>query len=258
MMIDPPQGHLDGRPVRALARSYPDHHLIPTHRHPRGQLIHAVTGVMELTTATRLWLIPPGRALWVPPNIDHGLRARGRVELRSLYLHPTAIPATAPATPTAVTVSPLLRALLVQAIAIPDSAPLSPRDRHLLALIPWELDWSASPPWSLPTAQSPRLRRLCERILADPADGRTLAAWGHEIGASARTLARLFQAETGMSFHLWRQQARLLLALPRLAAGEAVTLVALDRGYASPGAFAAMFRRCTGTTPRAFFPPAPE
>ena len=47
-----------------------------------------------------------------------------------------------------------------------------------------------------------------------------------------------------MSFATWRQQARLLESLRRLAAGEPVTKVALDCGYASASAFGAMFRRC--------------
>ncbi|MEO0035761.1 MAG: hypothetical protein RLZZ501_1784, partial [Pseudomonadota bacterium] len=244
--VDPPQGRLDGPPVRALARHYPDGHRLPPHRHPRGQLVHAVSGVMELAARERIWLIPPGQALWVPPGVEHRLRARGAVELRSVYFHPAALPAAAPAVPASVRVSPLLSALLDRAAAIAEDPPPGERDRRILDLIGWELDWSAATPWSLPTGHDPRLARLCAAILADPADGRGLAAWGEEVGASARTLARLFRAETGMSFQVWRRQARLLLALPRLAAGEAVTNVALDLGYANPGAFAAMVRRATG------------
>lgn len=248
--VDPPQGRLDGGPVRALGRHYPDGHRLPPHRHPRGQLVHAVSGVMELATRDRIWLIPPGQALWVPPEVEHRLRARGAVELRSVYFHPAALPAAAPARPAPVRVSPLLSALLDRAAAIAEDPPPDPRDRRILDLIGWELDWAEATPWSLPTGHDPRLARLCGRILADPGDGRSLAAWGAEIGASARTLARLFRAETGLSFHLWRRQARLLLAQPRLAAGEAVTSVALDLGYASPGAFAAMVRHLTGKAPR--------
>lgn len=66
---------------------------------------------------------------------------------------------------------------------------------------------------------------------ASPADARTLAEWALEAGASSRTLARL------------------LYALPRLAAGEPVVTIAAELGYDTPGAFAAMFRRYTGTTP---------
>jgi AraC-like DNA-binding protein len=52
-----------------------------------------------------------------------------------------------------------------------------------------------------------------------------------------------------MSFAEWRQQACLLIALPRLAAGEAVTSIAVDLGYDSPAAFATMFKRRLGIPP---------
>jgi AraC-like DNA-binding protein len=41
----------------------------------------------------------------------------------------------------------------------------------------------------------------------------------------------------------------LLVALPRLAAGESVTAIALDLGYDSPAAFSTMFRRLLGVPP---------
>lgn len=72
-------------------------------------------------------------------------------------------------------------------------------------------------------------------------------------GASARTLARIFREETGMTFGHWRQQIRLLAALERLAGGEAVTIVALECGYESPSSFIAMFRRALGVTPGKYF-----
>ena len=71
-------------------------------------------------------------------------------------------------------------------------------------------------------------------------------------GASARTLARLFESETGMGFSAWRQQARLQAALARLSAGEAVTSVAYAVGYESPSAFIAMFRRALGASPQKY------
>lgn len=95
--------------------------------------------------------------------------------------------------------------------------------------------------------------RLCAALRRNPADARTLDAWGVAVGASARTLARLFMTETGLSFAAWRAQVRLLAALARLAAGEKVTSVALDLGYDSPSAFIAMFRRQLGVTPSRYF-----
>ena len=108
-------------------------------------------------------------------------------------------------------------------------------------------------PLRLPLPGDSRLRRLAQELMKNPSDSRPLAAWARHVGASRRTLARRFRAETGLSFALWRQQARLLAALNRLAAGTPVTQVAFDTGYHSPSAFISMFRRTLGTTPHRYF-----
>ena len=74
-----------------------------------------------------------------------------------------------------------------------------------------------------------------------------------QVAASPRTLERLFQKETGMTFGRWRQQLRLLHALRLLAAGRPVSAIALEVGYDSPSAFIAMFKRTLGTTPYRYF-----
>jgi AraC-like DNA-binding protein len=104
-------------------------------------------------------------------------------------------------------------------------------------------------PLHLPMPRDRRLHGLAEALIADPGDARDLADWSRRAGASERTLARLFVAETGLTFGAWRQRLRLLTAMTRLAAGEPVTTVALDLGYASPSAFTAMFRRRMGAAP---------
>ena len=97
-----------------------------------------------------------------------------------------------------------------------------------------------------------RLRALCQALLDAPGDQRPLEAWAATINTSARTLARRFQSETGLSFGAWRQQARVLEAMGRLGGGEPVTQVALDLGYESVSAFSAMFHRATGASPSQF------
>ena len=42
------------------------------------------------------------------------------------------------------------------------------------------------------------------------------------------------------------------MALPRLAAGERVTSVAMALGYDNPAAFTSMFHRSLGASPRAY------
>jgi AraC-like DNA-binding protein len=121
-----------------------------------------------------------------------------------------------------------------------------------VALILSELRGLQSLPLQLPMPRDARLRALCEALLGEPGDQRPLEGWAETINISARTLARRFQSETGLSFGAWRQQARVLDAMGRLGGGEPVTQVALDLGYESVSAFSAMFHRATGTSPSQF------
>jgi AraC-like DNA-binding protein len=98
-----------------------------------------------------------------------------------------------------------------------------------------------------------RARKVAQALLDDPSDGRTLAAWGEVVGASDRTLARAFLADTGLPFGRWRSLARLRSAIAALAGGEPVGNVARQVGYESPSAFVAAFRRETGMTPAGYF-----
>jgi AraC-like DNA-binding protein len=98
-----------------------------------------------------------------------------------------------------------------------------------------------------------RARAVAEALRQDPARPLTLSQWGHEVGASGRTLARVFLAETGLPFGRWRTLLRLQCALPALAAGEPAGNVSRRVGYETPSAFTAAFRRETGITPASYF-----
>jgi AraC-like DNA-binding protein len=102
-----------------------------------------------------------------------------------------------------------------------------------------------------------RALEVAEALRRCPADGRTLGEWGRQVGASERTLARSFLADTGLSFGRWRTVLRLSAALVDLAAGAPVSTVARSVGYESASAFVAAFRRETGVTPAAYFHSAP-
>ena len=104
----------------------------------------------------------------------------------------------------------------------------------------------------LPLPESADLTQLCERILADLSTRRPCGLDAVDMSTSARTLYRRFLRETGITFARWKQQARLLESIRRLAEGVPVTTVAVDLGYESPGAFSTMFRRALGMAPRAF------
>jgi len=60
----------------------------------------------------------------------------------------------------------------------------------------------ASPqqPLHLPTPTAPQRRDVYDLLYTNPADGRTLTTLSKEVGASERTLSRLFRADLGMTF----------------------------------------------------------
>ncbi len=245
---------IDGTPraVVALAADYPaDHHIAP-HSHPRTQLVHAASGIMTVTAEGGAWVIPRGRAVWVPAAVSHAIHTHGPVAMRTLYIAPDAAPGL-PDACRVIAVSALLRELILAAMTMPRLYAEDGPEARLIAVIFDRLRSAEIAPLSLPLPRDTRLRRVTDGLLARPGDGRPLQAWARTAGASPRTLARLFVRETGMTFHVWRQQARLLDALRRLDSGQSVTTVAYDLGYRNPSAFITMFRRALGTTPGRFY-----
>ena len=240
------------RPMVGYAEDFANGHRIRRHRHPSAQLIYAAAGVMTVSTEHGRWVVPPQRAVWVPARETHAIRMTGTVQMRTLYLDTAAL-RTAPDGCCVVPVSPLLREAILRVIRFAQPYALGGPDARLVAVVLDEIGAMRAAPLHLQMPRDPRLLAVTARLLADPADQRTLAAWSRSAGASARTLARLFRAETGMSFARWRQQARLLRALELLGGGAAVTEVALDLGYDSPSAFISMFRANLGTTPGRYF-----
>lgn len=248
--------------IEGVARDYPAGYRIPPHSHDRAQLVYAAAGVMRITTASGTWITPPQRAVWVPARESHQIAMVGRVAMRTLYLQPRMVPAM-PRHCAIVEVKPLLRELILAMIEMDEdvrsgrSDPPDPgepaaagrRRRLLAALLQEELRTLPVVPLRIPVAADPRLVRLCDAILEDPADSQSLESWGDRVGASSRTLARLCRRELGMSFAAWRQQVRLAEALARIAGGAPVGAAAAAAGYDSASAFSAMFRRVLGTTP---------
>jgi AraC-like DNA-binding protein len=244
--------HALARPLEGLAAEYPPGAEIPLHQHPFAQLIHASSGVMTVSTEHGTWVVPPGRAVWVPARVGHSIRMTGQVSMRTVYLSDV-LGALAGGACCVVQVSPLLREGILRAVEFGRGYAEGGPEARLVAVIADEIRAAPTAPLHLPLPRDARARRVADALRGDPGDARTLAEWARVAGASARTLERLWNAETSLSFAAWRQQARLLRALEQLAAGEPVTSVALDLGYETPSAFIAMFRRALGTTPGRYF-----
>ncbi len=241
------------RPVLGHARESLSGMSNAPHRHFRAQLVHASAGVMTITTPEGVWVTPPHQALWVPPGITHQVRVFGWFSLKTLYILPGAAPRM-PGVCRVVPVSPLLRELIIEACDFArDYPPEGPEARVMAVILDQLRVAAAATPLHLPMPSDPRLLGLCRRLMESPGERSTLPELAAQAGAGERTLLRLFLRETGLTFRVWRRQARLLAALRKLAAGEPVSAVALDLGYESQSAFIAMFRRALGVTPGRYF-----
>jgi len=246
--LRPEHGESTPRAVAVLATDAEGHAVIPLHSHRRGQLIHAISGVMIVSAEAGSWVVPPGRGAWLPPGMVHGIRMAGDVRMRTVFVEP-GTRAGLGADCRVITVDALLRELIVAAIALPLDYAHGGRDERVMELILDEIERAPALSLHVPMPRHARLAALCEELVRDPALPASLEAWAKRLHMNARTLARLFQRETGMNFGAWCRQARLLLSLPRLAAGASILEVALAHGYDSPSAYAAMFRRTLGMPP---------
>ncbi|QXI54796.1 AraC family transcriptional regulator [Pseudomonas alvandae] len=235
------------RAVVAIGTDYAHGQMLPLHRHRRAQLLYGATGVMQVSTADGNWVVPPQRAVWIPPGVDHEVLMLG-VSTRSLYIEPATVTAM-DSRCQVISVSPLMRQLLMEAVELAPEYDEAGRDGALIGLLLHELLRSAHLPLHLPMPRDPQLLELCQAFLTHPDAHASPVKWAAQLHISLRTFNRLFSRHTGLSFSQWRQQACVMAALPRLADGDSVMRIALDLGYDSPAAFSTMFRRTLGHAP---------
>ncbi len=264
-----------------------------THEHPQHQIAWAARGVIAVEIGDGYWVLPPTRALWIPGGTRHrtgtiqGATMRGifvapdrcpvplttptmlRVSplLRELFDHLTGLDAAL--TPGAdaeqrehidertLSAHPLMD---TRADRVGDTPMRTPADdiaaerRERAEAVVFDL---IEPVDVIPVgARRPvdaRAGRVADALTHHPADPRTLAELAADAATSPRTLARLFLAETGISFGQWRTQIRLAASLPLLAEGLPIARIAGRVGYATPSAYVAAFRRTVGISPGRYF-----
>jgi AraC-like DNA-binding protein/mannose-6-phosphate isomerase-like protein (cupin superfamily) len=236
-----------GRDLRASAVMQP-------HHHAWGQLTYAVHGVMRVEAHNSSWIVPPQRAVWIPPGVVHGTTVLEDTHLRPMRVYAGRAPFPGNSCKV-LELSSLLRELLaaLEALDRQGEPPSSPREHLLMEMILDEIPRCAEHALRVPLPSDKRLKTLCDALIADPGAEVTLAGWASQVGASERTLARLFERELDMSFSHWRQQVRLAHAAPLIAGGTPLSQVAAQLGYASQSAFSAMFRKTFGCSPSSFF-----
>lgn len=237
------------RPVRLVARDLPAAQVLRLHSHPWGQVTYAPAGTLQVMAEGNTWFVPPMRAIWIPPAILHEVRVMEASQIRALHIDASHSPFSGTDC-LVLEVSALLRELVASLGQLDQPGA---REDHLVAVVMDELRAAPPLPMRLALPRDKRLGSLCQMLLTDPASNMTLEQFAPQVGASARTLARLFEQDLGMSFGAWRQQMRLARATPLIARGLPLSQVAAELGYSSQSAFSAMFKKTFGQSPTAFF-----
>lgn len=218
----------------------------PAHGHSRGHVVYPASGVLSLITDNGSWIAPPNRAVWIPAGFAHHHRAHGATDMRVVFLDAD-LAALLPDHPSVLVVTPLAReATLALTSETERTAEAHERLRRVMID---EFVTAAEQPLHLPEPHDDRLRAVARLVEEDLAAPRSLAELGRQVGASERTLTRLFQRETGMTFRQWRTQLRIHHALLLLTDGLPVVDVAVACGWSNPSDFIDAFTALVGETP---------
>ncbi|MEU0649693.1 MULTISPECIES: helix-turn-helix domain-containing protein [Streptomyces phaeochromogenes group] len=224
----------------------PHGYQLDPHSHVQGQVVYAAAGALATATERGTWVAPANRVTWTPPHFAHSHRFYGQTDVRVLTV-PLDLCGELVEHPSVFAVSPLLREALLALTDRPERRPGA--HRRLLTVIVDELADAAEQSLHLPEASDDRLRAATALLHEDPARPATLAELGRMVGASERTLSRLFHTELSMSFHRWRTTLRIHHALAHLTEGMSVTETAVACGWSNPSSFIDAFTEVVGQTP---------
>ncbi|MER1977782.1 MULTISPECIES: AraC family transcriptional regulator [Pseudocitrobacter] len=227
----------------------------PPHHHLEGQLLFASRGVMLVETEGHRWVIPPQRALWLPPLQIHSYHLLSQTDLQSVYFSSSLIAECTNFTKShdvhVITATPLVKEL-IQGIFSQEYNGSSQRKMALLLL---EILSEAAPlATELPMPRDERLFCATQELLVNHRWEAAMSDLAYIANMSERTFSRLFIKDTGFSFRTWKQRARVCASLDLLANGIPVKQVAYQLGFSCPAAFSAAFRAIIGKTPGHFLP----
>lgn len=104
------------------------------HRHRKAQLIYSARGILNCEIEDGVWIVPPQCAIWIPGDLPHSARGAGETECYCLFVEPDASP-DLPKTCCTISVTPLLRELLLKVACVPElyalGGPRRPADCHV-------------------------------------------------------------------------------------------------------------------------------
>ncbi len=244
-VLDPTQ------PVLAHSRSMVAESAIEPHAHPRGQLLWGSKGILRVTSEKAVWVVPSTHAVWIPGGHYHQVSNETATQTRNLYVDPSFCVRQNSDKVVMLKMSSLVREVILK---LTESAGSLAKERaHNLGLVALdELESLEALELYIPSGHDPRLQRLISLIVNQPDQSLLLEQLANQVGASVRTIERLFKAETGLTFRQWRSRFRLMSSLDKISQGYNTTLVAHELGYSSVSSFLSSFKKLFGCTPQEY------
>ncbi len=239
------------RPIISVSSEFKAMTKIVSHSHPWSQLSYSCNGVMHIETDDGTFVIPPEQALWIPSNIMHLHFYKQRSSNRSIYIDPVWSKELGDNV-RMLTVDPLLKSLILAVSKWPDNYQETEQTERLTQVLIDRLAVAESDPLFMPTINDKRLFPIIESLNQDPANKLTIEQWAMKVGASSRTLNRLFNKYYGMGFSRWKQKLKILKSLERLNTDSTISDIAFELGYESTSSFITAFKKHMGCSPKRY------
>jgi AraC-like DNA-binding protein len=219
------------------------------HFHDMHQLSYAFEGAVEVESTRSRHLIPRQLAAWIPAGVPHCTSIHG-IRWVSVFFTTEMVEDPERRVRT-VTVSPLMREMMREAMRWPIGAPDNAlRTSFFETMAKLCSEWiKREAHLFLPTSKDARVRRALD-YTAQRRDLK-ISDISRHANISVRSLRRHVKAETGMTWEEYRHRSRLLQAISLLSeTDEPISEIAGRCGFESPSAFAKVFREAMGEAPR--------
>ena len=221
------------------------------HNHKCGQLLYASKVVIQIITSEGRYILPSGQALWLPPYIEHQILCRYGANFYNVHIDP---PYCNPLGPRVYSfnVQPLLKELILSMCQWAKDYEMTGERQRLFDVLLDLLKAAPNTGMFMPSINDKRLSPILEAFSANSCDKRTLEEWAHIVGASSRTLNRLFNYYFGFGFSKWKQKFKIIQSLDLLSDGYSTQAIASTLGYESSSAFICAFKKYLGCSPGSY------
>ena len=230
-----------------MAKGYVD----KMHSHNWHQIIFPIKGLLQTQSDNYQYLLPHTSALFVPATLEHESIALSDTTFIGIYINP-AFSRDYKNRLRTLYLTPFLKQLLQEIRRTYSYTNMHEKTLRLLDVLHDQVYTDEVMTFQLLLPHDRRLRFIFNQLSEKPTLDWSLKIWGDKVGASERTLSRLFFKEFNTSFPRWRQHLRLVYSLPLLDEELPIQVIADNIGYKNDSSYIKAFKSYFDLTPQQF------